>query len=175
MKDYTIESFNEWVNVVDYESDKNTVTLIGENGNKIAKYGYNKFTKEDFDRFKFNKILIEDLDISIDCYKSLKRLNINTLDQLSNYKPSELRSLNFSSKTIEEIEFVMNKYKLSWKFFVEDKFGNELNDGDLVDVQNSGIFQIYKKDDELYFKPYGEDELVRSYFSNDLIKVEKEI
>jgi hypothetical protein len=55
-----------------------------------------------------------------------------------------------------------------------DMFDKELKAGDMVDVQNIGVHPIYtKKDGQLYFKPYGKEERVSYYFSNDLIKVEK--
>lgn len=53
-----------------------------------------------------------------------------------------------------------------------DKFGEELFMGDTVDVQQAGQHTIYKKKDgHLYFRPYGEEERVKDYFSNDIIKV----
>jgi hypothetical protein len=55
-----------------------------------------------------------------------------------------------------------------------DKFGEELFLGDTVDVQQAGKHIIYKKKDgHLYFRPYGEEERVKDYFSNDIIKVRK--
>jgi len=52
-----------------------------------------------------------------------------------------------------------------------DKFNQRLNEGDYVDVQKDGVHQIYKKEDnQLYFKPYGEEDMVSSYFSNDMAK-----
>ena len=56
---------------------------------------------------------IDDLDISIRCFQSLRSLNINNLEELSNYTPKEL--LKFSKKSIEEIEFYMKKYNVNWK------------------------------------------------------------
>jgi hypothetical protein len=54
-----------------------------------------------------------------------------------------------------------------------DKFGVELKEGDIVDVQNCGEHKINKKEDgELYFMPYGAEEKVGHYFSNDMIKVD---
>lgn len=49
-----------------------------------------------------------------------------------------------------------------------DKFDRVISVGDYVDVQLSGITQVYSKDGELYFKPYGKEERVMDYFSNDL-------
>jgi hypothetical protein len=51
-----------------------------------------------------------------------------------------------------------------------DKFDRVIQNGYYVDVQDSGIHKVYRKEDgHLYFKPYGEEERVSSYFSNDLI------
>jgi hypothetical protein len=55
-----------------------------------------------------------------------------------------------------------------------DRFNQELFEGDYVDVQKSGVHQIYKKiDGQLYFKPYGEEEMVWTYFSNDMAKCDE--
>lgn len=52
-----------------------------------------------------------------------------------------------------------------------DKYQQELFENDYVDVQKDGVQQIYKKEDgQLYFKPYGEEDMVSAYFSNDLAK-----
>lgn len=56
----------------------------------------------------------------------------------------------------------------------KDKYGQELKEGDYVDVQSDGAHQIYKKDDgQLYFKPYGEEDRVSAYFSNDMVKCDE--
>ena len=53
-----------------------------------------------------------------------------------------------------------------------DKFEVELHEGDVVDVQKAGEHKIYKKEDgQLYFSPYGKEDRVSEYFSNDMIKV----
>ena len=56
----TIDTFSEWADIVDYESDETSVTLINSKGERVVEYGYSRFTKEDFDRFnnKFGKIKI---------------------------------------------------------------------------------------------------------------------
>ena len=54
MIDNTIEAFNEWDNVIDYESDEDTVTLLDENKTPIAKFNYPRFTMKDFIRYKFS-------------------------------------------------------------------------------------------------------------------------
>jgi len=55
-----------------------------------------------------------------------------------------------------------------------DKFEVELKEGDIVDVQKDGEHEIYKKEDgQLYFKPYGKEDRVSAYFSNDMIRVKR--
>jgi hypothetical protein len=55
-----------------------------------------------------------------------------------------------------------------------DKFNQVLSEGDYVDVQKDGVQKIYKKKDgQLYFSPYGEEDRVISYFSNDLAKCDE--
>ena len=55
-----------------------------------------------------------------------------------------------------------------------DKFGEELEDNDTVDVQTNGKHKMYKKEDgQLYFKPYGKEDRVSSYFSNDIVKIQE--
>ena len=56
---------------------------------------------------------------------------------------------------------------------VYDKFGVEIEEGNLVDVQKAGMFVVYVSDGELCFYPYAKTELVWNYFSNDLINVSK--
>ena len=52
-----------------------------------------------------------------------------------------------------------------------DMFNQLLQEGDYVDVQKDGVHQIYKKEDgELYFNPYGKQDRVSAYFSNDIAK-----
>ncbi len=59
-----------------------------------------------------------------------------------------------------------------------DKFGNEVIDGDFVDVQRAGIHKAYKKEDgQLWFNPYPNEfgeQRVSSYFSNDMVKCDEE-
>lgn len=51
-----------------------------------------------------------------------------------------------------------------------DRFGETISAGDRVDVQQAGVHEIWEEAGELWFKPYGEPEKVKEYFSNDLIK-----
>lgn len=56
-----------------------------------------------------------------------------------------------------------------------DKYNQLLKEGDYVYVQKDGVHQIYKKDDgQLYFAPYGEEDMVSAYFSNDIAKCDKD-
>ena len=56
-----------------------------------------------------------------------------------------------------------------------DKFSNEVKEGDFVDVQTDGVHQVYKKEDgQLYFKPYGREDRVSAYFSNDMVLCTKD-
>lgn len=51
-----------------------------------------------------------------------------------------------------------------------DKFSKPILAGDLVDVQRAGVHEVWEESGELWFKPYGDPERVKEYFSNDLIK-----
>jgi len=56
-----------------------------------------------------------------------------------------------------------------------DKFSSEVKEGNFVDVQTDGVHQVYKKEDgQLYFKPYGKEDRVSTYFSNDMVLCTKE-
>ena len=48
----SIENFKGWDEVVDYESDENTVLLLGKRKKIIAEFGYGCFTSADFKMFK---------------------------------------------------------------------------------------------------------------------------
>ena len=49
---YTIESYQGWTRIADYESDETTVTLLNEIGQIEAEFNYPQFTKADFDYFR---------------------------------------------------------------------------------------------------------------------------
>jgi hypothetical protein len=53
MVDYRIESYN-WDDIVDYESDENSVDLINSDGKTVARFSYVRFTRQDFENFKNN-------------------------------------------------------------------------------------------------------------------------
>ena len=48
----TIKNFSKWREVVDYESDERSVTLLNSKGECIGEFDYPKFTQEDFEFFK---------------------------------------------------------------------------------------------------------------------------
>ena len=48
----TIETFTDWLNIADYESDETSVTLINNKGEEVIEYGFSRFTKDDFERFR---------------------------------------------------------------------------------------------------------------------------
>ncbi len=49
---YTIQSYQGWNKIADYESDETTVTLLNEIGQIEAEFNYPQFTKADFDHFR---------------------------------------------------------------------------------------------------------------------------
>ena len=48
----TLEAYDNWGNVEDYESDELVVTLFDKNGVALAEFNYPKFTRAEFDYFK---------------------------------------------------------------------------------------------------------------------------
>lgn len=101
--------------VIGYENDNNLVSRIngGELDPKLVEELEKEFQKETNPYRNDENIKIEDLDISVRCFQALKANNIQYLYMLSCYKPEELH--NFSKKSIEEIEYYMNKYGVSWR------------------------------------------------------------
>jgi hypothetical protein len=47
----TLDAYNNWGNVADYESDETTVTLLDKDGTTLAEFNYPKFTADDFERY----------------------------------------------------------------------------------------------------------------------------
>lgn len=86
-----------------------------------------------------------------------------------------LRKIDSYKKELKEKRY-QNYLKLKEEFSGTkcfDRMGVELNSGDLVSVQKAGLFTIYRgEDEELYFMPYGTEEKVKDYFSNDLEKMD---
>jgi hypothetical protein len=55
-----------------------------------------------------------------------------------------------------------------------DRIDKEIIEGSIVSVQMAGDFKVYKKEDnQLYFTPYGKEDMVFAYFRNDLELVEQ--
>lgn len=52
MENHTLQLFQRWNEVEDYESDETSVILINSNGDAIAQFNFPKFTKDDLDYFK---------------------------------------------------------------------------------------------------------------------------
>jgi len=50
-----------------------------------------------------------------------------------------------------------------------DKFDREVKPNDFVDIQKVGVHQAYMKDGQLCFKPYGKEDKVYEFFSNDMV------
>jgi hypothetical protein len=93
-------------------------------------------------------------------------LSKNIFDKLSSLsEPVESHSYRYAGKEPKETPQIK----------CYDKYNQLLKEGDYVDVQKDGVHQIYKKDDnQLYFAPYGEEDRVSAYFSNDIAKCDKD-
>jgi hypothetical protein len=52
MENHTLQAFQRWDEVTEYESDETSVTLLNSKGEAVAEFNYHKFTKYDFDFFK---------------------------------------------------------------------------------------------------------------------------
>jgi hypothetical protein len=80
-----------------------------------------------------------------------------------------LRCNGYEDKPYYEIIIPLEEPK---QVICRDKFDRVIQDGCYVDVQKDGVHKVYRKEDgQLYFKPYGEEERVSNYFSNDLILI----
>ena len=59
---------------------------------------------------------ITTLDLSIRCTNALQSMGVSNLSQLSSYSKTDLKwSHRFSTKSIEEIDYYMIKFNISWK------------------------------------------------------------
>jgi hypothetical protein len=91
------------------------------------------------------------------------------------YESVEVEKDQYIDKTISDTEVFTDYIIIIPKeepkqVICRDKFDRVIQNGYYVDVQDSRIHKVYRKEDgQLYFKPYGEEERVSSYFSNDLI------
>ena len=62
------------------------------------------------------KMLIEDLELSVRSYNSLKRAGINTVEDLTQKtQASMIKMRNLGSKSLEEVEFKLNELGLSFQ------------------------------------------------------------
>lgn len=85
--------------------------------------------------------------------------------------PGGIYFINYLPEHFEKIIIPKEEHK---QIKCYDKYNQLLSEGDYVDVQKDGVQIIYKKEDnQLYFKPYGEEDRVSAYFSNDLAKCDE--
>lgn len=130
------------------ELKKQVIHLLTHEGNGLSK----KEEEELYDFFGDNNF-----DTLQECFDRVLEIHEKINKELN----------RFLDKRAEFKKFDPNKYVNCY-----DKFDEELFEGDKVDVQQSGVHEIFKKEDgQLYFSPYGKEERVSSYFSNDIIKV----
>ena len=124
---------------------------------------YGWISKEDYENVKKYIFSLKQDDDDDENFNIVNDEIINNV--VSNFEKIEFKICERKQTIPEE-----NKYV---KCF--DKFGKELEEGDILDVQKDGEHKIYKKEDgQLYFKLYGKENRVSAYFSNDIIKVEKQ-
>lgn len=106
-----------------------------------------------------------------DCKKSL--LHTRSKKEIKTIENSILEIEKLMPKLKKEVELLKEIYmKKEQKVFKPTaSFGKEITNGCKLSVQNiKEPVDVYEKEDgNLYFKPYGKEELVNSYFSNDLI------
>lgn len=77
---------------------------------------------------------------------------------------------------IQNIRVYRDEKKEAYKKCI-DKFYQEIFEGDYLDVQNEKVARlVYKKEDgQLYFTPYGKEDRVFAYFSNDIVRCDKNL
>lgn len=97
-------------------------------------------------------------------------LNDKSILCYRHFHQSETMEYHFKGDIFSVAEILKTHSKFSSKKGTKcfDRLGNEIKDGDIVDVQLAGKHIVYIKNFELYFKPYGNEEMVKDYFSNDL-------
>lgn len=115
----------------------------------------------------FQEFAKENASLIHEAHLSQLENKINTTEGEIEKKKAELEQL------VLELEALNSEKRTCENKSVKcvDKFGTELKEGDVVDVQCAGEHKIYQKDNQLYFTPYGREDKVCDYFSNDLIKV----
>jgi hypothetical protein len=106
-----------------------------------------------------------------DSKKSL--LHTRSKKEIKTIENSILEIEKLIPKLKKEVELLKEIYmKKEQKVFNPTaSFGKEITNGCKLLVQNikEPVVVYEKEDGNLYFKPYGKEELVNSYFSNDLI------
>jgi hypothetical protein len=169
------------------------VYITSEENPKLDEWGFNVknnvifkskgFTADEYDKKYCKKIIlttdpkliadgIQDIDVNF-LQWFLKNLTCEYVNVIPLHDDSGFFCYKIIIPTEDEWLSPMQKFKLREKEQVKcyDKFNQLLKEGDYVDVQKDGVHQIYKKDDgQLYFKPYGEEDRVSAYFSNDIAK-----
>lgn len=180
-------------NAFNYNRGFFTIAYIRYKGQTIAKinpnfseYGEvkfknNKYSLEILHRFRdlFNTIsyLIKDEgngisdEEAIELDSFIKKTDFNTIQDCIDYVIRLQEKLQLEFGRFLDSTASYRKYDPNAYIRCKDKFGQELYEGDFVDVQSNGPQKIYKKEDgQLYFKPYGEESRVCEYFSNDIVK-----
>jgi hypothetical protein len=107
-----------------------------------------------------------------DCKKSL--LHTRNKKEVKTIENTILEIEILIPKLKKEVELLKELYNMNSDkkvFKPTASFGKEITNGCKLFVQNiKEPIDVYQKEDgNLYFKPYGKEELVNSYFSNDLI------
>ena len=95
--------------------------------------------------------------------------HLNSLGEDLFIRESEIQ--DFLLKKPEVIKVVTERFPIVKCL---DKFGKKITDDSFVEVsalsQGNGTHKVYKKEDgQLYFKPYGLEERVSSYYRGDMI------
>jgi len=128
---------------------------------ELKKYTGNGWSDEEQEEF-YNKFITCDSDFASlqECFDNLEERRVLIHTELKNFFDSD----------VEYERYDPNAYVKC-----KDKFGQELVEGDYADVQQDGAHIIYKKDDgQLYFKPYGKEDRVCAYASNDIVKCDQD-
>lgn len=100
--------------------------------------------------------------------------NMNSIQECIDYVKKIISKLHQDYNKFLDQSQPYKKYDPTAYVPCKDKFRQELVEGDYVDVQSDGPHQIYKKEDgQLYFKPYGKEDRVCAYFSNDIVKCDE--
>jgi hypothetical protein len=82
----------------------------------------------------------------------------------------EVETLKFADSVTNYVYKIIIPQEEPKQVICRDKFDRVIQDGCYVNVQKNGVHKVYRKEDgQLYFKPYGKEERVSSYFSNDFI------